>query len=88
MRSFGFRMETAAGQFYLMAELPNWIEMEQAKDTEYFAGMVKRYMPRDWESGTNIQSRREIDNFLILVGKAECATCKSVQTYASKRVND
>ena len=72
VRSFGFRLETEAGQLYLMAELPNWVEMEHAKDTEYFNGMVKRYMPRNWESGEGIKSRREIDNFLILARKAEC----------------
>lgn len=70
-RTFGVRLETDAGRLFLLAEVPSKIELEEAKNSEFVAGMVKTYLPRDWIQRQQLQSGAAIDAFLVFARKVE-----------------
>lgn len=70
-RTFGIRLETDAGRLFLLAEVPSKFELEEAKNSEFLAGMVKTYLPRDWMQRQHLQSGAAIDAFLVFARKVE-----------------
>jgi len=71
VRSFGVRMQTEIGQFFLMAEIPSKAELEFAKSSEVIAAMESRYLPEGWATFKEITYSSDIDNFLIFLRKSE-----------------
>ncbi|MFT5783431.1 MAG: hypothetical protein ACI9JE_000752, partial [Candidatus Krumholzibacteriia bacterium] len=71
LRSFGLRMETEAGQFFLLAEVPSKWEMEIAKGSDFVTAMEQTYLPREWGNRQAIDSKLAIDNFLVFLRKVE-----------------
>lgn len=71
VRSFGFRLETELGQFYLMAEVPSRAELDMAKEGEYLTSMVATYFDNGWITNQAIKTTSAIDNFLIFLRKTE-----------------
>lgn len=70
-RSFGFKFSTTSGQMFLLAEVPSRIELEQAKGSEFLAGMISTYLPPNWSGRPALPGRTEIDSFLVFLRKTE-----------------
>ncbi len=71
LRSFGIRLETGAGQLYILAEVPSRMEMELAKNSEFLAAMEETYLPREWENRQTMDKQLALDNFLVFLRKVE-----------------
>jgi len=71
VRSFGVRLQTDIGQFFLMAEIPSRAELEQSKSSEFITSMSKTYLPEGWATFQELKYPTEIDNFLIFLRKTE-----------------
>lgn len=70
-RTFGVRLETHAGRLFLLAEIPSKIELEDAKNSDFVAGMMATYLPREWSRREEFQGGGVIDSFLVFVRKVE-----------------
>lgn len=70
-RSFGFKFITPGGQLFLLAEVPSRFELEQAKGSEFLAGMISTYLPNNWSGRQVLPSRGEVDSFLVFLRKIE-----------------
>lgn len=71
VRSFGIRLETGAGRFFILVEVPSRIELELAKGSDFFPLMEAKYLPQDWETRQAIDGQLAIENFLVFLRKAE-----------------
>jgi len=71
LRSFGLRMETEAGQLFLLAEVPSKLEMEIAKGSDFVPAMEATYLPREWGNRQGIDNKLAVDNFLVFLRKVE-----------------
>jgi c-di-GMP-binding flagellar brake protein YcgR len=71
LRTFGFRLETEAGQLFLLAEAPSRVELEIAKNSEFLEGMIATYLPREWRSHESYTSRTVVDSVLVFLRKLE-----------------
>lgn len=71
IRTFGIKLRTGIGQLFILAEVPSRIEYEQAKSSDYVAGMLSTYLPSGWNSRESIDSSGLIDSFLVLLRKTE-----------------
>jgi len=71
VRSFGFRLQTEIGQFYLMAEVPSRAELDSAKEGEFINALANTYLPKGWSTFQEMKYVTEIDNFLIFLRKTE-----------------
>ncbi len=71
LRTFGFRLETALGQLFLLAEIPSKLELEQAHGSRFVKNLSKRYLPAEWETFEDFAGNYDIENFLIFLRKGE-----------------
>lgn len=71
VRTFGVRLATSSGQLFLLAEIPSRIELENAKGSDFAAGMMSTYLPRDWMNRESLDNQALIDSLLILLQKLE-----------------
>ncbi len=71
VRSFGVRLQTENGQFYLMTEVPSKAELELSHNEGYLNTMARNYLPREWFNLTTIDLASDIENFLVFLRKTE-----------------
>jgi len=71
LRSFGIRLETGAGEMFVLAEVPSRLEYELARGSGYLAAMESAYLPPEWEVRRAFDSQMAIDNFLVFLRKVE-----------------
>ncbi len=74
VRTFGFRFATAAGQFFLLAEIPSRLEWEQDKGTDFLTVMAESYLPEGWETRNALAGTLGVENFLVFLRKVEADT--------------
>ncbi|MCP4574382.1 MAG: PilZ domain-containing protein [bacterium] len=71
VRTCGFRFETAAGQFFLMAELPSRVEWERERGREFLQVMTESYLPDGWAGRDVFSETTAIESFLVFLRKTE-----------------
>ncbi|MBE0564984.1 MAG: PilZ domain-containing protein [Krumholzibacteria bacterium] len=74
VRTFGFRFVTAAGQFFLLAEVPSRLEWELAKGTDFLTVMAESYLPDGWATRNALAGPLGVENFLVFLRKVEADT--------------
>lgn len=74
VRTFGFRFVTAAGQFFLLAEVPSRLEYEQAKGTDFLTVMAESYLPDGWATRNALAGPLGVESFLVFLRKVEADT--------------
>jgi len=71
VRSFGLCLDTGAGQLFVLAEVPSRVEYELARGSGYLAAMEAAYLPPEWAARQALDGQIAMDNFLVLLRKAE-----------------
>ncbi len=71
IRSYGLRLSTARGQLFMLAEIPSKVELEQAKGSDFLAGMMATYLPRDWMQREALENHGLVQGLLKLLTKIE-----------------
>ncbi len=71
VRSYGIRLATAKGQLFILAEIPSRVELEQAKGSDFLAGMIASYLPRDWTQRDTLENHGLVKGLLKLLSKIE-----------------
>jgi len=87
VRTFGFRLETAAGQFFLLAEVPSRMEWEQNRGSEFAKIMAESYLPEGWISREELAGKGEIENFLVFLRKLEADVTVVLPTASGESVS-
>lgn len=78
-RTFGLRLETPAGRFFMLAEVPSKFELEEAKNSDFVATMSATYLPREWQRRERLEAGGIIDGFLVFARKVEADLQLEVQ---------
>ncbi len=71
VRSFGIRLAVPSGQLFMLAEIPSLVELEQAKGSDFLAGMMSTYLPKDWAQRDAIENASLVKGTLKLLKKIE-----------------
>ncbi len=71
VRSFGIRLAVPSGQFFMLAEIPSRVELEQAKGSDFLDGMMSTYLPRDWAQRDVLENSGLVKGLLKLLKKVE-----------------
>ncbi len=71
LRSFGLKLETDAGQLFVLAEVPSRLEMETIGDSKFLRVMKDTYLPQEGGNRQTVDTAPDIENFLVFLRKME-----------------
>lgn len=71
VRTCGFRFETAAGQLFLLAEVPSRVEWERERGGEFLRVMTESYLPDGWANRDELTGQTTVESFLVFLRRTE-----------------